>query len=91
MIIGSDVLDALTDLGILRDDRDDVVGRDLDEGVRNKRLPGSLRDDSRNRIEVHAATSMPPPANADTRRNDRRSSWNAGFFVISTLVGFGLQ
>src|SRR4026208_2292107 len=39
----------------------------------------------------YAATSMPPPANADTRRNDRRSSWNAGFFVISTLVGFGLQ
>ena len=55
-------LDALTDLGILRDDRDDVVGRDLDEGVRNKRLPGSLRDDSRNRIEVrgdeHAATGQ---------------------------------
>jgi hypothetical protein len=31
---------------------------------------------------------MPPPANADTRRNDRRSSRNAGFFVIVILVDF---
>src|SRR6187551_1132527 len=39
----------------------------------------------------YAATSMPPPANADTRRNDRRSSVNAGFFVIVILEVQGLE
>jgi len=33
------------------------------------------------------ATSMPPPARAETRRNERRSSWNAGLFVIVFLLG----
>src|SRR5688572_19959786 len=43
----------------------------------------------------YAATSMPPPARAETRRNDRRSSWYASFVVIvilgATDTGFGLR
>src|SRR5690606_27333087 len=36
-------LHALSDLGILRDDRDAAVARDLDEGVRREIVSGELR------------------------------------------------
>ena len=52
-------LDALADFGIFRDDRDDVVGRDLEKGLWHERRLLALGEKARQRVVVvrheHAA------------------------------------